>query len=64
LDVPKRQKPDQIEMAHRIFTGTFEALEAKLLDSIVDRQKQDPLAPDRKRRTQSRIYPARRHRCL
>jgi ATP-dependent helicase/nuclease subunit B len=45
LDVPKRQKPDQIEMAHRIFTGTFEALEAKLLDSIVDRQKQDPLAP-------------------
>lgn len=32
-------------MRHRIFTGTFEALEARLLDTIVERQKADALAP-------------------
>ncbi|MGA2263052.1 MAG: PD-(D/E)XK nuclease family protein, partial [Acidobacteriota bacterium] len=32
-------------MAHRIFTGTFTALEARLIDLMADEQAGDPLAP-------------------
>lgn len=32
-------------MAHRIFTGTFAALEARLIETIAEEQAGDPLAP-------------------